>query len=103
MSRPVLRIDLKIITSAFVVAGFVLMAALPFVYRHPGEGASRVELANFGKFLLAYIALTCFVWLGAAMSAVFLIRKRVKELREIEEQNLRELVEGSLKDHQRRT
>lgn len=93
---------IKVVVSVLAVLGVLLMLGFPVIYRtHPGDGAPPRELAIFGTRMLAYFGITCVVWLAAAMASIFLVRQARKDFLEMEARNLQELVEGSLRDHQK--
>ena len=94
---------LKVVTTAFVVIGLLLLIGWPFFLgERPGDEATRLARAEFASRLLIYFAVTCFVWLSAAFCAVMLMRQTRKEFLEEERDNVKELIEGMRKDHQQK-
>lgn len=92
---------LKIVVTACVITGIILMLGLPFVFKmHPGEHADRKALAAYGLRVLGYISVTCAAWLSAAFGSALLLKKTKIEFAEKRTENLRQLVEGSLRDHE---
>lgn len=92
---------LKIVITACVITGIILMLGLPFVFKlHPGEHATRKALAAYGMQVLGYVSVTCAAWLSAAFGSALLLKKAKSEFMEKRSENLRQLVEGSLRDHE---
>lgn len=91
---------LKILTSTFLVAGVLLMLAWPFAVgaRPPVDATSALKVM-WGKKALVYFLLTASTWLMTAMSAFLLARQSRKEFLEQERDNLKALIEGTLRDH----
>lgn len=92
----------KILTTSCVVAGLLLLIIWPFAFRPPAPDAGRQALAQHGVRNLVYFGFVCFVWLGAASSAVWLAKIQLREFKEQETENLKSLIEGSLRDHQKK-
>lgn len=92
----------KLLTTSCVVAGLLLLVIWPFALRPPAADAGRQALAQHGIRNLAYFGFVCFVWLGAASSAVWLAKLQLKQFKEQEAENLKSLIEGSLRDHQKK-
>ena len=90
---------LRILTTALVVLGLILVFALPFVFRMPGEAASQAELKQHAVRLAGYTMLTVAVWIAVALGAVLIVVRERHELVRREREMLRGLVEGSLEDH----
>ncbi len=95
---------LKILVIASIVTGFAMMLSWPWIVgKRPSKDAPRKELANYGVRLSIYFGLTCLPWLMAAGGCVFWIRQTRREFADREKDNMRELIEGTLRDHERRT
>ncbi len=92
----------QILTTACVVTGVVLLILWPLTLRAPVQGADRKVLAEHGVRSLVYFGGVCFVWLGAAASAIWLARLKLEEFKRMEAENLKALIEGSLRDHQKK-
>ncbi|MCW5937820.1 MAG: hypothetical protein KIT11_11005 [Fimbriimonadaceae bacterium] len=91
---------LRIATTTFLVAGILLMIGWPFIVGPaPRRDAPRSVQVAWGKRALAYFGVTSTVWLVTAACALGVIRQRRREIVEEQRRNLRELVEGSLRDH----
>ena len=93
---------LKVITTAFVVLGACLMVAFPFLLSAKPNGDDQLELARFGTRILTYFLVTCLVWIGAAVCAIILARRTKVEFLEGQQDNIRKLVEGAVKDHEQK-
>ncbi|ARU43239.1 MAG: hypothetical protein ACK5XS_11260 [Armatimonadota bacterium] len=94
---------LKVIVTALVVTGLagLLLLALQFRDVPPQNAPARVK-AQYGQRLLVGFSLTAMVWLGAAWGAMLIARQARVEFIEGEREALKNLIEGSLKDHQNR-
>ena len=91
---------LKILTATLVIFGVLLMLLWPVaVGQRPIDDASRVDKARWGQQVLVYFGITASVWLSTAMSALLLARQSRREFLEQERENLKSLIEGTLKDH----
>ncbi len=93
---------LKVLTSAFVICGLVMVFAMPYVLGQKPPDAEKLELANYGARVLLYFGLTCFVWIGAAACSVILLRRTRLEFLEEQGDNIKSLVEATLHDHERK-
>ncbi len=92
----------QILTTVCVVTGVILLILWPLTLRPPAADADRKILAEHGIRSLLYFGGVCFVWLGAAASAIWLARLKLEEFRRMESENLKALIEGSLRDHQKK-
>lgn len=93
---------LKILTTAFVVCGLALLFAMPALVGSKPGGEDKLELAQYGTRLLTYFVVTSAVWIGAAVGAIMVARRaRLKYLEE-QRENLTGLIEGALRDHERK-
>lgn len=92
----------QILTTVCVATGVILLILWPLTLRPPAPDADRKLLAEHGIRSLVYFGGVCFVWLGAAASAIWLARLRLEEFRRLEAENLKALIEGSLRDHQKK-
>ena len=93
---------LKVLTTAFVIMGFGLLVGLPFVISDRPSGEDQVELARYGVLTLAYFGVSCLVWIAAAFCALLLMRRNRNELVESQKKNIESLIEGTLRDHERK-
>jgi len=94
---------LKVLTTAFVLAGLALLILWPWlVGPRPDASAGRLALASYGQRLLMYFGVTALTWLGAAFCAWLLIRQTRREYLESLHKNVQSLIEGSLRDHERK-
>jgi len=67
-----------------------------------GRSATNKELARYAIRVLCYVGATSTSFLLAALFASLAVRQAKREFLEAEKQNLRGLVEGSLRDHEKR-
>lgn len=94
----------KIFVIASVMAGLVMLLVWPWVVgSRPPRNAPRKELAGYGMKLSVYLGLSCLPWLMAAGGCILWIRQTRREFVDREKDNMRELIEGTLRDHERRT
>jgi hypothetical protein len=92
---------LKVLTTALVVCGLAMVLAIPYVLGQRPEEGGRLELAQYGTRVLTFFALTCFVWIGAAVCSILMVRRAKVEFLQDQGENIRSLIEGTLKDHDR--
>ncbi len=91
---------LKVLTTAFLVLGLLLMLAWPIVVGpRPDRGADRVLQARWGQRVLLYFGATAGTWVVVAGLAWLTVRQARREILELERQNVRSLIEATLKDH----
>ncbi len=93
---------LKILTTAFVLCGLVMVFATPFVLGQRPPDNDKLELARYGSRVLMFFGLTCFAWIGAATCAVILLRRTRVVFLEEQGENIKGLIEGTLHDHERK-
>ena len=94
---------LKVGTTASVATGIILVLLWPLLVGPkptPDGTAMLAELRDYAQRVVAYISVTMAVWLIAAGFAVFLARHMRRQYREEAMQNLQELIEGALADHE---
>jgi hypothetical protein len=96
---------LKFLTTGFLILGMALMFAYPFVIGprptpapSPESGLDK-ELARWATRSLAMVGVICMVLLVAALCAVLLIRQNKRKYLDEHSAMVRDLVEGSLNDH----
>ncbi|MBS1706682.1 MAG: hypothetical protein JST40_12480 [Armatimonadetes bacterium] len=93
---------LKIVTTILLILGVALLVAWPFVVgAPPPAGTDRHIVARYGMKLLLYFAATAFTFLGTAVCAIFVARNTKVEYLESQQGILKELIEGTLRDHER--
>ena len=92
----------KVVTTALVLLGLAMVAALPFVLRERPADGDQAALARYGAWLLTYFGATCLIWLSAALCAVLVMRNARKQLAEDQKENLRDMIERTLHDHERK-
>lgn len=94
---------LKIATTAFLLFGLVLLATWPWVVGpRPPADAPKPELAAFAVRLMIYMGATIVTFAVTAALALLVGRQARKQYRKEAIDNLRELIEGTLKDHGRK-
>ncbi len=93
---------LKVLTTAFVVCGLALVLAMPSIVGAKPGGEDQLALAQYGTRLLTFFAVTSLVWIGAAVCAVLLARRARLQYLEEQHDNLTSLIEGTLRDHERK-
>ncbi|MBX7132985.1 MAG: hypothetical protein K1X67_09945 [Fimbriimonadaceae bacterium] len=95
---------LKILTSTLFVAGILMLLAWPLVMAdRPNPDAERKVLAAFGLKMLIYFGATAITFLATAICALLLVRRAKLEFRDQASENLRGLIEGTLRDHGRKS
>jgi len=93
---------LKVLTTTLLIAGVVLLLVWPFVFNgRPRATASRLEKAQWGQRVLVYFGVTAGTWLATAFSAMMLARQTQRQFLTDERDNLKGLIEGTLRDHGR--
>lgn len=91
---------LKVITTAFLILGIVLMVGWPWVLgRRPDVDASRAIKADYAVVLFYYFGATLGTWTTTFILAWIVARRTKAEVLKAEEENLRGLIEGTLRDH----
>lgn len=93
---------LKVLTTALVVCGLAMVFAVPYVLGSKPPTDDQHALAQYGVRVLTYFGITCFVWIGAAACAVALMRRVRTEYLEDKGHNIKDLIEGTLRDHERK-
>jgi uncharacterized membrane-anchored protein len=91
---------LRILTSFFLIFGIILTLGFPWLAKarpHSGKVALEHYTLLFGTYLT--ISMICFV--AAAICAVLMVRQVRESFREQTRKNLDELVESSLRQHQK--
>ncbi|MBI1755474.1 MAG: hypothetical protein HYR64_00010 [Fimbriimonas ginsengisoli] len=83
--------------TALLIFGIFLLFAYPFLFREAPH--TRYEKGLFAIRLTTYVAILLLTFFGVALTAVVALRRARQELREEAKQNLRELIEGTLRDH----
>ncbi len=94
---------LKIVTTTLLVLGLALLVAWPWIVgRQPPAEAPRPELARFAVRLMVYLGATILVFATTAALALLVARQTRIKYREEARRNLKDLIEGTLKDHERK-
>lgn len=92
---------LKIATTASFITGLIMLTLWPVVVGTKPEGRG-VELRHYALRYGYYLLALLFVFILTCVLALFLLRKQREEFRAEAKENLRELIEGTLKDHERK-
>jgi hypothetical protein len=93
---------LKILTTAFLIFGLALLLSWPWtVGKKPPAGSPRGELLVYARRIFYYTGGTIIVFSLTAVFAVLWARQTRRELSEEAKRNINELLEGTLKDHER--
>lgn len=93
---------IKTITTACIIAAFLLMLAFPrFLMGRPHRNDPLERRQVFARQLLAYGCVFTLTVLGAGVGSVVIIRQAREEYREALGQNIQQLVEtaATLKQH----
>ncbi len=94
---------LKVLTTACLVTALVLMLFFPLLMTtRPGPSQPRLARRAFAVKCLSYIGLTIVVVAGAGAGSLLVMRQVRREYREQAMRNIKEMVEGTLTDHQNR-
>lgn len=95
---------LKFWTTVTLIFGFLLLFGYPFLLtQRPPDDAARAERARFAVLLTGYMGLLLIVFFILIVLAWRIIVKQREMYREATLNNLKDLVEGTLNDHQRKT
>lgn len=91
---------LKVVTSAFLVFGVVLLVAWPWIVGvRPAQTAPEPErLRYLVRYSLYFLALIV-TFFAAALGGFLIARRQREEFREETLDQLKELIEGTLEDH----
>lgn len=91
---------LNVVTTSLLIFGVLLLLCWPLALGgRPSPEAPRAELANWGARALTYFLLTSMSFLAAAFGAVLIMRRNRREFLIEAKRNVRDLIEGSLQDH----
>lgn len=95
---------LRIVTTGFLIFGVVLGLLWPVILGpKPSESAGKKALAEYAARGLIYFALLCVIFLALCMCAIWIMRQNRIEFERQRQENLKNLVEGSLNDHGKRS
>ena len=92
----------KVVTTALVLIGLAMLVGLPLVLRERPTDGDQAALAKYGAWLLTYFGVMCLIWLSAALCAVLVMRDARRRLAQEQRENLRGMIEGTLRDHERK-
>lgn len=93
---------LKIATTSFLIAGVLLLLAWPFAIGPKPVQASQKELAEYALRILIYFGITATTFLVTAILALLLVRQARRDFAKEAKENLKGLIEGTLRDHDRK-
>lgn len=94
---------LKFWTTAMLIFGFAMLFGYPFLLtRRPPEDATRAARAQFAVLLTSYMGLLLVVFFVLIVLAWRIMVYQREQYREETLRNLKDLVEGTLNDHQRK-
>lgn len=88
---------LKVLTTAFVVFGLLLMVLYPWLLGPKPH--TRHEFQAFAIRYLIYVSAIVIALIGAGVCSVLILRRAREEYRQAKEELLKQLLEATLKDH----
>ena len=94
---------LKVFVTACVAVGVLMLLASPWLLGSRPRTEDRRELSRYGVRLSLFVMLSSVTWASAAIGSLLIIRRTRREFAEGKQELLRELIEGSLRDHEQRT
>lgn len=89
---------LKTVTSALMGTGFCLLVGWPWIVGARPQG--RAELREYVIRAGVYFASLLVIFFATVVCAWLVVRQQREEFRRQSRENLRELIEGTLKDHE---
>ena len=92
---------LRILTTFFLVFGLILAMAFPWVFKARPHTGGRIAMEHYLVFSGTYLILTVLSFVAAAICAIVMVRQVRIAYRAQTRQNLEELVESSLRQHQK--
>lgn len=94
---------LKFWTSAMLIFGMMMLFALPFLLaRRPASDAPRQLRAQFALWITSYTVLLLIVFFVLIVLAWRVMVHQREQFKQASLDNLKDLVEGTLHDHQRK-
>src|SRR4029079_6312653 len=100
-SIPLEGMLLRILTSFFLIFGIVLTLGFPWVIRARPVQPTHADLQQDSVLFGTYLIVTMLSFVGAAICAILMVRKVRESFREASRQNLEDLVESALRQHQK--
>ncbi len=88
---------LKVLTTAFVVFGLLLMVLYPWLLGPKPH--THHEIQVFAIRYLIYVSAIVIALIGSGICSVLILRKAREEYRQAKEEILNQLLEATLKDH----
>ena len=92
---------LKTLTSVLMATGFLLLVGWPWIVGARPQG--RAELRDYVIRAGVYFAVLLVISFSTVVCAWLVVRQQREEFRRQSRENLRELIEGTLKDHENKT
>ena len=93
---------LRLLTTFFLLFGIILMMGFPWVLRaRPPHDASKLELQHYSILFGTYLTIDMLAFIGSAICAILMVRQVRRAYSSKTRENLEELVESALRQHQR--
>lgn len=92
---------LRFLTPFFLILGIALSLGFPWVVKARPHGGGRIALEHYSLAFGSYLLVTMFSFIAAAVCAIFMVRKVRESYRDQSRQNLQDLVESALRQHQK--
>ena len=92
---------LRALTTFFILFGLILTFAFPWVIKARPQTGGRVALERYTVFFGTYLIITVLIFVAAAVCALLMVRQVRKNFQAQSRQNLEELVESALRQHQK--
>jgi uncharacterized membrane protein (DUF485 family) len=93
---------LRVVTTVLMIAGLVLVFSFPWLVGPRPESASARDLESYTVRFGVYVMSLLILFFTTMVMAFIAIRRAQAEFRETSLQNMQELVEGTLRDHQQK-
>lgn len=91
---------LKVFTTGLMIFGLVALFGMPiFLGNRPDKSEGNRAMQEFAVQFGIYTIILVLVWLAVIVCAWFIIKGVRNELREIAADNMKEFLEGTLRDH----
>lgn len=95
---------LKVALTSVLLFGLIMLFGFPLVLmKRPPASAPKVELKNYTVLIAIYFVLLVIVFFVVMILAWRLWRRQSEELAEKQMENLKELIEGTLTDHAKKS
>lgn len=90
-------VTLSFLAGAFLMAGWPLIVGAP-----PKDRSDKQALADYASRSTTLFGILLAIFFLTAVLAWLVVRRARAEFREVTRRNLEELIEGTLRDHERR-